>query len=377
MTSKKVVFKREELYKRIWEIPIVRLSKEFGISDVALAKICNKLNVPKPPRGYWAKLEFKKNVQRPPLPVISTDAPREYVHNGYYKPDIDLDIDPMIQESIITKRNLIVSATLDNPHSLVKEAKSILEHAKLSDKGLLINPRRACLDVSVSLFSLDRALRIMDTLIKGLEAEGFAVFIDRDRPPSTYTLIREEKVYLSIAEDYHCIDHVLTQEEIAKKKSRPYWEVRKFDYNPTGELSLKILNSGAFGSRKQWSDTKTGKLEVKIGKFIGGAILVAQTLKKERQKREEDKLKWEEERRQREENEKKLAEEKARFQQLEKQVAFWIKSEQIRGFVKAFETEAAHRDLPEKQKRGIEEWVAWARKQADKMDPIKLSFPDI
>ena len=31
------------------------LAKEFGISDVGLAKVCRKLGVPVPGRGYWAK----------------------------------------------------------------------------------------------------------------------------------------------------------------------------------------------------------------------------------------------------------------------------------------------------------------------------------
>ena len=46
---------RKELYKKVWEMPITQLSKEYGLSDVGLAKICKKHNVPRPPRGYWAR----------------------------------------------------------------------------------------------------------------------------------------------------------------------------------------------------------------------------------------------------------------------------------------------------------------------------------
>jgi hypothetical protein len=35
-----------------------KLAKEFGISDVALGKICKKLDVPKPSLGYWSRVQF-------------------------------------------------------------------------------------------------------------------------------------------------------------------------------------------------------------------------------------------------------------------------------------------------------------------------------
>ena len=31
------------------------VAKELGISDVAVGKLCARLQVPKPPRGYWKR----------------------------------------------------------------------------------------------------------------------------------------------------------------------------------------------------------------------------------------------------------------------------------------------------------------------------------
>ncbi len=42
---------REGLYELVWSEPISRISKRFGVSDVAVAKVCRKLNVPRPGRG--------------------------------------------------------------------------------------------------------------------------------------------------------------------------------------------------------------------------------------------------------------------------------------------------------------------------------------
>lgn len=53
---------REELYALVWQRPINRLAAEFGITGGGLAKICNMLDVPYPPPGYWNKKEAGKPV---------------------------------------------------------------------------------------------------------------------------------------------------------------------------------------------------------------------------------------------------------------------------------------------------------------------------
>ena len=72
---------REELYRRVWESPVVTLAKEFDISDVGLAKACRANAIPLPPRGYWMKLQHGKKVTKPELPpsavgFVVIDAPR-------------------------------------------------------------------------------------------------------------------------------------------------------------------------------------------------------------------------------------------------------------------------------------------------------------
>ena len=64
---------RQELYKKVWETPITRLSKEYGLSDVGFAKICKKHNIPRPPRGYWARKAAGYNVKQLPLPDTVAD----------------------------------------------------------------------------------------------------------------------------------------------------------------------------------------------------------------------------------------------------------------------------------------------------------------
>lgn len=59
------VVTREKLYEEVCSEAVVKVAKRYGVSDVALRKVCVKLSVPLPPLGYWAKLAHGKATQRP------------------------------------------------------------------------------------------------------------------------------------------------------------------------------------------------------------------------------------------------------------------------------------------------------------------------
>src|SRR5579859_7969834 len=74
----KITITRAELYEKIWTTPVRKLSKEFGLSDVGLAKLCRRHNIPLPGRGYWARIQFGQKPTRLPLPTV-TDARLETI----------------------------------------------------------------------------------------------------------------------------------------------------------------------------------------------------------------------------------------------------------------------------------------------------------
>ena len=69
-------YDRGRLYKEVWSEPTQTVARKYGISDVALSKVCRQLHIPKPPRGYWAKKDAGKPVQRRPklAPLPTTTA---------------------------------------------------------------------------------------------------------------------------------------------------------------------------------------------------------------------------------------------------------------------------------------------------------------
>jgi hypothetical protein len=48
-------YNREDLYEKVWRMPVRLAAREYGVSDVAIGKVCRKLYIPVPGRGYWAK----------------------------------------------------------------------------------------------------------------------------------------------------------------------------------------------------------------------------------------------------------------------------------------------------------------------------------
>ena len=58
---------RQELFEQVWSQPRTKLAKMFGVSDVAIAKVCRKHDIPLPGLGYWAKAAAGKAPPRPKL----------------------------------------------------------------------------------------------------------------------------------------------------------------------------------------------------------------------------------------------------------------------------------------------------------------------
>jgi hypothetical protein len=61
---------RQELYENVWQFPIGKLSVEYGISDVGLAKVCRKFEIQLPGLGQWTRIACGHTIARPPLPVM-------------------------------------------------------------------------------------------------------------------------------------------------------------------------------------------------------------------------------------------------------------------------------------------------------------------
>lgn len=73
---------REELYRLVWAEPMTKVAARFDVSGSYLARMCTLLNVPRPERGYWAKMAVGKAPAQPLLPAPLPGDPLHWSKEG-------------------------------------------------------------------------------------------------------------------------------------------------------------------------------------------------------------------------------------------------------------------------------------------------------
>jgi hypothetical protein len=68
-------YDRATLYEQVWSQPMQEVATAYGISGVRLGKVCRTLDVPVPPRGYWARVRSGGTVIKPRLKELDEAKP--------------------------------------------------------------------------------------------------------------------------------------------------------------------------------------------------------------------------------------------------------------------------------------------------------------
>lgn len=210
---------REALYNEVWTEPVTTVAKRYNMSDNGLRKHCRRLGIPLPSSGYWSKLKAGQSVTKTPLPKVTGEV-KKYVHNYVikYKTDIEkLDDDELVSDEdlnllseetikfILEKcSNVQVKNQLRLPHRLIiehkeevinkkkkpKETKKPAQSSSYSHLNTLNN--KAILPINVSSTNINRAYRILDSLINTLdEMEGrISVYNGQGKDIGGFILLR-------------------------------------------------------------------------------------------------------------------------------------------------------------------------------------------
>lgn len=59
---------RRDLHRQVWTRPLAAVAGDLGLSRSGLSKICDRLLIPVPPRGYWTTARLAAPPGPPPLP---------------------------------------------------------------------------------------------------------------------------------------------------------------------------------------------------------------------------------------------------------------------------------------------------------------------
>lgn len=366
-------YERAKLYKEVWAEAVTTVAKRYGVSDVALRKTCKQLAVPLPPLGYWAKVAAGRKFPTPPLPEYSGPAEivrRRHVSDEPAEPDPEHLVDRREFEARPENR-IVVTETLDMPHPLVVATERALRQPRHRDLRNLPTTDRRALDISVSEASLPRALRILDALVKALDARGMHLRIDPDGKRRTCLTLQGQVLAIRLVENTSRTEREFSEKERQDIKKYGYTYLpNRYLYQQTGALKLGIIGSYYDELQKVVSDGKHQRVEQHLNEFVVKLEAEAVHRKRREEHLEQQRRLWEEQERQRHEREERERKEIERLKALEEEARDWKRAEDIRAYVAAMEAKAtrAHGSIELDSELG--QWIVWARHKADWIDPL-------
>jgi hypothetical protein len=162
---------REKLYEEVWAEPMIVVAARYGVSSSFLARVCTRMRVPSPERGYWAKRAVGKAPPKPALPEARAGDELEWSRNGEPRRIKRAVPQPASASPRIRSRP---KSERPNRHLLLIHAAEHFRAARELDSGYLRPSKRLIVDVFVSTATLDRALDLANEL--------FLTFEDHSHP---------------------------------------------------------------------------------------------------------------------------------------------------------------------------------------------------
>jgi hypothetical protein len=389
---------RVDLYSAVWSKPMMKLAEEFGISGRGLAKLCERLKVPVPPRGYWRKVSLGQSIKKIPLPEVEftkyelwknqsslddlerrrkAEEERSAIFNN---PDIEIK-DKDIQE---IASNTLRAEQARNPMVLVSEqditsplVKKLLISQTRNKTAPPSNTYSGKLAIDVTESCALRAALLMETLLQGFKERRWAFSIEKeDTSPHVRMLVNlfGQRIYFAIIEPFTNKRFPLTEKERkAYEEDHHYGRVPKYRYisTATGRLLLSIND----GKRvyQSWEDRGKQLIEASIKEIMLGFIYVAiqssneTILALEREQR----LKLEQARKLEEERLKRL--DAKRYEKLIADSEAYSQMKKIQNYVEYVKNQVqAQAADPDSE---ISKWLEWAQSKMNNLNPLKNGFP--
>jgi len=340
MTSSAELLTREKLYELVWQEPMLKVAARYGVASIYMARVCVELRVPRPPSGYWSKVEFGKASPAPPLPPARDGDVTEW-HPGAV---LTAPQRPVAKRTRVkrTASGSPISRAGEPPsqrekvHALLLGAKPHFLKTRKLENGLLRPFKRNLVDIITSEKSLDAALEAANVLFRALTKQGYRVSAgggyarrpdldERESPTrqryhhylwspdrATVTTVDDIEFGLTVFETTESIEMVyvgsskyvpvrdLSASQLARYREPHYW--RSHQDIPSGRFGLQAYIRGLRVSWvRRWQETKAGDFPSLVPGIITDLATAVPGLVTKHQeatrKAEEEHLRWEEERR--------------------------------------------------------------------------------
>ena len=391
-------YTREELHKAIWSTPCQRLAAKLGVSDVALAKTCRRLGVPRPPRGYWARLQAGEKMSKARLPqaregedvVVTFNVAANLASRERWAADNVLTAGRGGKPGRVELRPKVAEL-----HPIAERHRRALEKAKPDKRGFVSVSGKDLFCCDLSVGCVPRLLKALDAIICELEDRDYE-FEPGDDEYAGLEIIRDgDGAALRWSEDQVELEREPTEAD----KRKPSWTWQLKETKATGELTIEVCATGLRGKRK-WTEGEGRPLEELLGIVVEKLEAVFRGFEERRQREAEWKARCEEERRLRVAQEAKEAEraaqrereakERERVKRHESKLAkiaesrsenlasaaqLWVEAQSIDAFIDYCEAEWRRSGKGELTKHQAE-WLTWARREASKAGPMAKGYPD-
>lgn len=363
---------REQLYLQVWAEPMLKVAERYNVSSSFLARVCREMNVPRPQRGYWAKLAVGIVSKQPPLPEPGAGDLLEWGRGGM--PKRHFVAQPKPPKS--TRR--LVRPVNERPlmHHLLNGAKALFEAGRETDIGFLKPSKKLLPDLVVTKGTLSRALEVANQLFLALEDRGYSVtlapssaghtpraeFDEREKGGAKrhysdlWGPMRPTLVYLGTVAIGITIFEMTEQVEVRWKDGK-YIRVsdlptpKRSRYSqPTGWNSQRDMPSGrlciqAYSPysrtewKHQWRESSAGDISEKLSALVKHLVREAPTIANlveiARQQAEVEQKRWEEQMEKHRRDEKERQRQKAikdSHDSLLSIIEAWAEHKRIQGF---------------------------------------------
>ncbi len=420
MLNRTMKISRRQLYDEIWQVSVAGVARKYNLNYSKLIAKCKEANIPFPSSGYWTRRKIGKDVtseivELPPSDIESVELLLSEVklkkekkavsdNSLVIKEKSEADINSLVavekkfvefinkeeiessveydssvlsflnEDERLQVLNAATSLVISNKKKLHKQLinykNSIIEwkrKEKSAQSKQYYNPKYDKPDNEPTFFSemsneiKPRAMQILDAIFCVVEKLGGEINEDLSAK------IKNDTVRFRLCEGKNKIKHELTRQEarglveyndkIKNNKWSNKPQIKKYDYIYNGKLRI------VFGEKNYIRDSKSEKLEERLGDILISLYEKSEELRIDREKREEEqRIQDEEDRRKKELLERKEKEIK-RTTELTNQAEDYNIACQIRQYISAVEQEG---NIDSKK----EEWIEWAKKKADWYDPI-------
>jgi len=406
-SNKETRVSREQLYEEVWAEPMTTVALKYEVSSSFLARVCTWLNVPRPERGYWAKLAVGKVSKRPPLPEAEPGDELEWNRYGQARrAKLPLPKPPRKNKSKRRDRS-----ELPERHPLLQGAQQYFDEARETSNGYLRPSKRLMIDVIASKQTCSRALDVANELFLLFEERGHTVAFERhglalrrysvderekggkDRHysdlwgPSRDTIVSIGTVLigLTIFEMSENVEVKYQDGKYTRVSDLPVRKQRRYEsYSwtsmhdlPSGRLCIQAYSPYQRANWvRQWRETKAGdfpgKLSAIVKELKREAATIVQLVEEGERKAKIERQEWEAKQviwRREEEERRRVKAIKDSREELSEIIKAWAKAKRIEDFFTDVERRAAN--LEEDQKAAVLERLALARKMVDTTDALR------